>query len=73
MKIREVLLLLTDNWADWEASYAISGVNMVEQYTVKTIAVDNKPKASIGGLRTEIDYILIPYQNSNNKLVFLSD
>jgi len=66
MKTKEVLLLLTDNWADWEASYAISGVNMVEQYTVKTIAVDDKPKVSVGGLRTEIDYTIDQYEDLDN-------
>ena len=66
MKQKEVLLVLTDRWADWEASHAIAEVNSVPQYAVKTIAVDKKPKESIGGLRAEIDYVVKEYQNFNN-------
>ena len=51
-----VLLVLTDRWADWEAAYAIAGINEEPRFIVKTIAVDLLPKVSIGGLRTEIDY-----------------
>jgi len=63
---KEVLLLLTDYWADWEASHAIVGINMVPQYTVKTIALDKESKVSIGGLRVEIDYTLEEYQCFDN-------
>ena len=66
MKEKEVLLVLTDRWADWEASYAVAGLNSVEHYVVKTIAVDTQPKVSIGGLRTEIDYSIEDYQNFDN-------
>ena len=55
MSEKEVLLVLTDNWADWEAAYAIAGINEESAYTVITVAVDLAPKASIGGLRVEID------------------
>lgn len=58
METREVLLLLTDRWGDWEASFAIAEVNSVPQYVVKTVAIDRKPKASIGGIRAEIDYAI---------------
>ncbi len=58
MQVKEVLLLLTDHWADWEASYAIAEINSSEKYSVKTISVDNIPKTSIGGLRAEIDYTI---------------
>ena len=63
MQRKEVLLLLTDNWADWEASHAIAVINSSPQYIVKTIAIDKYPKVSIGGLRTEIDYVIGDYQN----------
>lgn len=53
---KDVLLVLTENWADWEAANAIAEINSVPQYTVKTIALDNQSKASIGGIRAEIDY-----------------
>ncbi len=60
---KEVLVLLTDRWADWEASFAIAEINSSDAYVVKTIAVDKVSKASIGGLRAEIDYTLDAYQN----------
>lgn len=36
----EILLLLTDKWCDWEASYAIAVANSFSDYIVKTIAID---------------------------------
>ena len=63
MQKKEVLLLLTDHWADWEAAYAITGINMSENYEVKTIAVDKEPKLSIGGIRAAVDYTLADYTN----------
>jgi len=66
MQVKEVLVLLTDQWADWEAAYAISGINSVPQYTVKTIAVDKEPKVSMGGISAEIDYILTDYHHLDN-------
>lgn len=66
MQPKEVLLVLIDQWADWEASYAIWLTNSVSQYAVKTIAVDTQPKASMGGLRAEIDYAISEYENFEN-------
>lgn len=63
MTSKEVLLLLTDQWADWEAAYAIAEVNSAANYSVKTISFDKKSKTSIGGLRTEIDYDIKEYTN----------
>lgn len=66
MQTKEVLLVLTDRWADWEASYAIAEINSAPEYAVKTISVDNLPKASIGGIRAEIDYTVKDYQHFDN-------
>jgi len=66
MKTKEVLLLLTDHWADWEVSHVISSINPTEKYVIKTIAIDKQPKISIGGMRTEIDYSFDEYQNYDN-------
>ncbi|MCL2574469.1 MAG: DJ-1/PfpI family protein [Defluviitaleaceae bacterium] len=66
MKKKEVLLLLTDHWADWEAGHAIAGINMSEQYAIKTIAIDTQPKVSIGGIRAEIDYAIEDYHEFDN-------
>lgn len=61
MIAKDVLLLLTDDWADWEAAYAIAEVNSLPQYTVKTIALDKNSKTSIGGLKAEIDLTIVEY------------
>lgn len=66
MHIKDILLLLTDQWADWEAAYAISSVNSDEEYTIKTIAVNKEAKVSMGGIRAEIDYTIDNYQNFDN-------
>ena len=66
MQTKEVLVLLTDQWADWEAAYAIPLINSVPQYEVKTIAVNQVAKASSGGIRAEIDYTVDSYDDFNN-------
>lgn len=53
-----ILLLLTDRWCDWEASYAIAVTNSFSDYQVKTIAEDLAPKRSMGGLSTAVDFTL---------------
>ena len=63
---KEVLLFLTDHWADWEASHAIVGISLTEQYVVKTIGINKQSKVSIGGVRAEIDYSIAEYQNFDN-------
>lgn len=51
----EILLLLTECWCDWEASYAIAVANSFSDYVVKTIAIDKNPKVSMGNLCAVID------------------
>jgi putative intracellular protease/amidase len=63
---KEVLLVLTDRWADWEASFAIAEVNSVPEYVVRTIAVDRSSKTSIGGIRAGIDYTVSDYLITND-------
>jgi len=65
-RVKEVLLLLTDHWADWEACHAIVGISFAEQYVVKTIGINKQPKVSVGGMRAEIDYSIEEYQNFDN-------
>ena len=66
MQTKDVLVLLTEQWADWEAGYAMAGVNSAPQYVVKTIAADKQPKTSIGGMKAVIDYAIEEYQCLNN-------
>ncbi len=54
-----VLIVLTDGFADWEASYVSAELNKsTTNYQVKTIAIDHEPKVSMGGLRVLPDYVL---------------
>lgn len=62
----EILVLLTDRWCDWEASYAIAVINSFSDYAVKTISIDNIPKVSMGGIKAEVDYCIGNYQNFDN-------
>ena len=66
MRPRDVLVVLTERWADWEAGLAIAEVNSVSRYAVKTIAEDTKPKVSIGGIRAEIDCTINQYDDFDN-------
>lgn len=43
MQTKEDLLMLTDRWADWEASCAIAQTNSAPPDTVNTIAIDAHP------------------------------
>lgn len=65
---KEVLLVLTDSWCDWEAGYAIAVINSFSEYEikVKTIAMDKLPKVSMGGIRAAVDYDIRDYQNFDN-------
>ena len=63
MKEKEVLLLLTDEWSDWEASFAVAYLNLHPEYAVKTVALDTNSKTSVGGIRAEIDYDIGSYHN----------
>jgi len=66
LKEKEVLFLLTDNWADWEACHAMAEISFTDEYVTKTIGINKQPKASIGGIRAEIDYAIAEYQNLDN-------
>ncbi|MCA0987356.1 type 1 glutamine amidotransferase family protein [Guptibacillus algicola] len=57
--MKTVLVFITDGFADWEASYVTPELNKAGTgYHVKTIAIDNEPKRSMGGLTVLPDYSL---------------
>lgn len=62
-KQNEILLLLTDRWCDWEASYAIAVANSFSEYVVRTIAIDKEPKVSMGNLSVIADCCIADYVN----------
>lgn len=61
----EILIVLTEGWNDWEASYAIAVTNSFSDYEVRTIGLDNFSKMSMGGIKASIDYSIKTYQNFN--------
>ncbi|WP_028552519.1 type 1 glutamine amidotransferase family protein [Paenibacillus sp. UNC451MF] len=57
--MKEVWVLVTDGFADWEASYVSAELNNPKTgFQVKTIAIDKSPKVSMGGFRVLPDYDL---------------
>jgi putative intracellular protease/amidase len=71
MEKNEILLLLTDQWCDWEASYVIAVANSYSDYVVKTIAIDLKDKVSMGGIKSKVDYSIDNYPNLENLAMVL--
>ncbi|WP_173918658.1 type 1 glutamine amidotransferase family protein [Halobacillus sp. Marseille-Q1614] len=57
--MKNVLVFITDGFADWEASYVTAELNKPGSgYQVKTIAIDSLPKTSMGGLNVIPEYSL---------------
>ncbi|MFC0523008.1 type 1 glutamine amidotransferase family protein [Pontibacillus salicampi] len=57
--MKQVLLFITDGFADWEASYVTAELNQQETgYYVKTVAINKQSKKSMGGLTVVPDYSL---------------
>lgn len=73
MQSEEVLVILTDKWADWEASYTMAVINSFSErkLEVKTAALDKQAKVSMGGIRAEIDYVIKEYQNFDNLVMVI--
>ncbi|MCZ8523956.1 MULTISPECIES: type 1 glutamine amidotransferase family protein [Paenibacillus] len=60
--MKEVLLMITDGFADWEAAYVTAELNQPGTgFRVRTIAIDLEPKVSMGGLRVLPDYSVKEY------------
>lgn len=56
---KTVLIFLTEQYADWEASYVTAELQAQHSvYQVKTVTLDGKPVSSIGGFKVLPDYSL---------------
>lgn len=57
---KEVLFVILDQYAEWEAAYLASALHMLSEgrYTVKTVSLTKEPVASIGGFHVLPDYDL---------------
>lgn len=55
---KTILFVILQQYADWEAAYLSSGINMVGDgsYEIKTVSLTNESIASIGGFHTVPDY-----------------
>ena len=56
--MKTVLLVLLEQYADWEAAYVSTAVHMLGQgkFVVKTVSLSKEPVTSIGGMRAVADY-----------------
>lgn len=70
--MKEVIVLLTEKWNDWEASYAIAVINSFsEEYTVRTISDNGAPKESMGGIRAAVDYDMRNFTNFDQMAILI--
>ncbi|WP_321993505.1 type 1 glutamine amidotransferase family protein [Clostridium butyricum] len=55
---KTILFVILQQYADWEAAYLSSGINMLGDgsYEIKTVSLTNESIASIGGFHTVPDY-----------------
>lgn len=63
MKMEEVLFVVLDEYADWEAASLAAALNEKpeqgeQRYCVKTVSLSKEPVRSIGGFHTLPDYAL---------------
>lgn len=63
MKTKEVLFVILDEYADWEAASLAAALNekpgkSEQKYCVKTVSLNKEPISSIGGFRVLPDYTI---------------
>jgi len=76
-KQKDVHLFVFDSMSDWEASYAISGINNPQFqknpgiYRVRTVALRKTPVVSIGGIRIQPDLALDELSPTNSAMFII--
>ena len=73
MKLEEVLFVVLDEYADWEAASLAAALNEKpeqgkQRYCVKTVSLNKEPVRSIGGFRTMPDYAVAAPKGGNRTL-----
>lgn len=64
---KEVLLVLTDKWCEWEGAYAVAVINCYsEEHIVKTISRDGQAQRSMGGVMSIADYDMHNFDGWDN-------
>jgi transcriptional regulator GlxA family with amidase domain len=53
---KEVLIVILDEFADWEMSYITAFLNLSEKYVTKVVSINKEIVKSIGGLNVLPDY-----------------
>ncbi|GGC89468.1 type 1 glutamine amidotransferase family protein [Enterococcus wangshanyuanii] len=56
--MKEILFVLLEEYADWEAASLAAALNQLENFTVKTVSNTKQPVHSMGGFTTLPDYTL---------------
>lgn len=67
----KVLLFLTDEWCDWEAGYAIAVINSFSDYVVETVAIDKKPKVSMGNVKASVDHAMSELHDFSDVVIII--
>jgi len=56
--MKKVLLVLLEQYADWEAAYVSTAIQMLGQgrFEIQTVSLSKEPVTSIGGIHARADY-----------------
>ena len=60
MKKKNCYLFVFDGFSDWEASYATVGIAKSERFQLRTLALEKKPRKTMGGLSVNPEFDFIP-------------
>ena len=77
MRPQEVHLFVFDNLSDWEASYAIAGINNPQFqkksgiYRIRSVAITRAPVVSMGGIRIQPDLALDELSQRDSAMLIL--
>jgi putative intracellular protease/amidase len=77
MAVKTVHLFVFDSLADWEASYAIAGINSpvvpeaAGRYRVRTVGITGEPVATMGGVRIRPDLTLDELEPADSALLIV--
>ncbi len=56
--MKEILFVILDDFAEWEATPLSAAINQTDGFCVKTVSITKKPVKSIGGFTVIPDYTL---------------
>ena len=70
---KTILFVILQQYADWEAAYLSSGINMLGDgsYEIKTVSLTNESIASIGGFHTVPDYDIKSISSEYEALILI--